>query len=202
MARKGRAHDLSRMYTFNISHPAVRDRRSRYHAGGPDPEQYHAEPVLRDLRNHATEEAAPLIVARYTALRAWLLGYDHAEPALLEHARETAEAHLEATPPGWGEREMLRRLVSLPTGAEEPCRLLARVAEAAEATGHVAGAHAAWTAACAAALRPGRFDLAAALALDAAGFLRRSDQPDRAAAWERAARRFASAGDSSRRPGS
>lgn len=202
MARTDRARNLSHMYTLNMSHPAVRDRWSRYPAGGPDPEEYHAELVLRDLRTHGTDEAAPLIVARYAALRAWLLGSESPPPGLLEHARETAAAYLDSTPPGWIEREVLRRLVSLPAGAEEPCQLLVRVAEAAEAAGHVEGALAAWTAACRAALRPGRFDLAAGLALQAASFLRRSDQPDRAASWERAARRFAGAGDGSPPSGS
>jgi hypothetical protein len=183
------------MYTFNPNYPEVREGQTHYPAGGPDPEEYPAEMVLRDLSAHGTPEAAPLILARYAALRAWLLGMEGSPPEMLDHARAAARAHLDAAPDGWAEGGLLRRLVEFPAGAEEPCRLLVQVAGTAEAEGHIDSALAAWSGACAAALRLRRFDLAAGLALQAAEFLRRRGARDRAASWERAAHRLAQAGD-------
>lgn len=196
MAIRAGPGDLQSMYTSNADNPKVRDRRSRYVDHDPDRERYPAELVLRDLRTRSTEETAPLIVARYTALRAWLMGTAGPQPAFLEHARQAAAAHLDSAPVDWPEGALLRRLVR-PGGCEdEASTLLAEVAGAAESLGHLDGALAAWSAAFNEALRTGRFDLAAGLARRTAGFLRRCGAPERAASWERASLRLARAGGS------
>jgi hypothetical protein len=186
--------NLATMYTFNESNRHIRDPRAHYRAGPPGPEQFPSEIVLRDLRDAARPDAAPLILARYAVLRAWALAVEGAPPPLLEHARAAAAGHLAATPGSWPERALLARLLDGAESGEEASAVLENVAETAEAAGHVDGAFAARTAAWTAALRGLRLATASDVADGMAAFLGRTGAPETAAEWERAAsrlRRFA-----------
>jgi hypothetical protein len=155
MAFRSGAADLWPMYSFNASNRTVRDLRATYPDRAPDPERFPAELVLRDLCRSLPDGAVPLIVARYAALRAWLLRGAAPEPAFREQARAAATAHLDAADRDWTEGRLLRRLLEPGRPGDpgaEPWELLAQVASAAEAAGHLDGALAARTAAWRAAM--------------------------------------------------
>jgi hypothetical protein len=192
MALPAASADLFPMYAFNAFDPArmVHHPRPRYGARPPEPERFPAELVLRDLGRAHGDAEVPLILARYAAMRAWLLNGDPAEVSLLAHARVTAAAYLDASPEQWPERPLLRRLLEAES-CPEPWGLLAQVGGAAEAAGHLDGALAAHQAACAAAVRSQRLDIAAALAGDIAALLSRRGEARGARRWDRVSRRLA-----------
>jgi hypothetical protein len=159
---------LLHMYTINALTGTVRDPEAHYGAGDPGRERYPAEIVLRDLRRARGDREVPLILARYAAVRAWLLSTAASDPALAAHARLTAGAHLDAAPQDWPERPLLRCLLDPAHDVTAPWDLLVEIATAAEAAGHTAGALAARQAAAAAAVRARRHDAAAAIAAEMA----------------------------------
>lgn len=179
------------MEHFNDSTAKVRSPRARYGASPPEPDRYPAELVLRDLRRVGADAEVPLVLARYAVLRAWLLSTAASDSGLVEHARLTADAHLDASPADWPEAALLRRLMASP--GEEPWELLVEIAVAAEAAGHVDGALAARQAAWAAAASTNRFDVAAVAAADTAALLRRRGDERGARGWVAAARWLARA---------
>lgn len=134
------------MYIHNRYTTAVRDGASHYGHGPIPAEEHPGAGVLRDLR-HAADPEIPLILARYTALRAWsLLGHavgstPSDREAVADHAVSAAMAHLDATADGWPEAHLLRDALAHPD-AKEALRLLASAAGAAAALGHVHGARA------------------------------------------------------------
>jgi uncharacterized membrane protein YedE/YeeE len=197
MALAATVADLWAMYRLNPSDRNVREGRAYYSAGSPAPEQFPAELVLRDLGGVHGETAAPLILARYAVLRAWLLAGARTGPALLDHARAAALAHLTVTPETWLERPLLQRLLEhVPDGAThggDDAALLLEIAAAAEGAGHIDSALAARTAAWSGEVRGLRLGSASELAAGIAAFLRRQGAAARAKDWERAADRLARA---------
>lgn len=127
----------------------MRDAAPAY---GPEPggDRYPADEVLADLPTARSGDATARILARYAALRHWLLRVEGAPAALTDHAAEAARAHLGAvarpsvegvepgSPEGWAEGEMLRRLGEAPL--REAGRLLAEAAGEAAGVGDRAGA--------------------------------------------------------------
>ncbi|MDX1674658.1 MAG: hypothetical protein R3314_07690 [Longimicrobiales bacterium] len=77
------------MYTTTA--PRVRDRPAAYGPHEVDADPFPAARVLDDLA-HADEAGIPQVLARYAALRAWLIRHD--DPGLVRHARQTARAYL------------------------------------------------------------------------------------------------------------
>jgi uncharacterized membrane protein YedE/YeeE len=193
MALAAPAADLWVMYRLNPSNGGVRQARAYYSARSPEPEQFPAELVLRDLGGAHGEAAAPLILARYAVLRAWLLAGAGSGPEFLAHAHAAALAHLAVLPEGCPERALLRRLLDgvldNAVGGEAPALLL-DIAAAAEGAGHIDSALAAQTAAWAREVRGLRLAAAGELAAGIAAFLRRQGASVRAEEWETSARRL------------
>lgn len=134
------------MYTHKRYTSVVRDSASRYGHGPIPAEEHPGARVLRDLR-HAPTPEIPLILARYTALRAWSLRGGAAgarladQGAVSKHAVSAAMAHLDATAEEWPEAHLLGDALAQPDG-KEALSLLASAAAAADALGHVHGARA------------------------------------------------------------
>jgi hypothetical protein len=193
MALAAPAADLWVMYRLNPSNGEVRQARAYYSARSPEPEQFPAELVLRDLGGAHGEAAVPLILARYAVLRAWLLAGAGSGPEFLAHAHAAALAHLAVLPEGCPERALLRRLLDgvldNAVGGEAPALLL-DIAAAAEGAGHIDSALAAQTAAWAREVRGLRLAAAGELAAGIAAFLRRQGASVRAEEWETSARRL------------
>jgi uncharacterized membrane protein YedE/YeeE len=193
MALAAPAADLWGMYRLNPSNAGVRQARAYYSARSPEPEQFPAELVLRDLGGAHGEAAAPLILARYAVLRAWLLAGAGTGPEFLAHAHAAALAHLAVLSEGCPERALLRRLldgVLDNAGAGEAPGLLLDIAAAAEGAGHIDSALAARTAAWAGEVRGLRLAAAGELAAGIAAFLRRQGASLGAEEWETSARRL------------
>jgi hypothetical protein len=169
------------MYTFRIATSKVSDPRARYGARAPEPEEFPAEIVLRDLRRARDDDEVPVILARYAAFRAWLLGTAASDSALVGHARVTAAAHLDAAPQEWPEGPLFRQLLDPPASGPTSWDLLIGIAGAAERAGHVDGALAARLGAWAEAVRVGRLDVAATLAASVAALLGRRGGAEQAA---------------------
>jgi uncharacterized membrane protein YedE/YeeE len=194
MALAAPTADLWVMYRLNPSNGGVRQARAYYSARSPEPEQFPAELVLRDLGGAHGEAAAPLILARYAVLRAWLLAGAGTGPEFLAHAHAAALAHLAVLSEGCPERALLRRLLDgvldSAVGAGDASALLLDIAAAAEGAGHIDSALAARTAAWAGEVRGLRLAAAGELAAGIAAFLRRQGASPRAEEWETAARRL------------
>jgi hypothetical protein len=134
MARRYRDGDLQVMHTT----PALRigEGHPAYGPHEADSDVFPGALALEDLRRASTEDA-PRILARYAALRSWLLREAAADPILVRHALDTARAYLAATDP-WPEAAPLRRLAEAdaePDAAWE-------AATAADHAGHTEGAYA------------------------------------------------------------
>jgi hypothetical protein len=194
MALAPRPADLWDMFRLNPSNREVREARSHYGPGSPEPERFPAELVLRDLGAAHGEAAAPLILARYAVLRAWHLSGTSPESHFLDHAQAAALAHLAAIPATWPEGTLLRRLmdgVMDPRMARgEAAALLLSIAAAAEEAGHIDSALAARTTAWTAELRGWRLAGAADVAAGIATFLRRQGAARRAEEWDGVAARL------------
>jgi hypothetical protein len=175
------------MYTLNTGTEMVRDSRAHYAPGAPDPERYPGEMVIRDLRRVRADWEVPIILARYAAIRAWLIGTEPTDAGLADHARLTAHAYLDAVPE-WPEGPIIRRLLAPDAPSHSPWELLGEIAIAAEAAGHVDGALAARQAAGAAAGRADRLDVAASVAAEIAALLNRLGEVRKARQWARASR--------------
>lgn len=169
------------MYTTPA--PRVRDEPRAYGPYEVGGDAFPAAKVLQDL-GHATERDVPRILARYAALRCWLLRDLPAEAFLVSHAEQTARAYLAATRE-WPEREPLERLL-------EPQPELAAARDAglaAAAVGHAEGAYAILRAGYLAARRRSELRWAARLA-EAIAALLRGEGHDGAGLWARRARRL------------
>lgn len=148
------------MYGFRSSPSIVRDPVPPYGAGSAD--RYPADDVLADLDRVTDGAAAGRILARYAALRLWLLRQEGGPAEVTRHAEEAARAHvrtqLQAESGAWPEGDLLHRLLS--AGDEEAAVLLAAAGRAAASAGHRSGARALRRAARNAAARrgPGRVD--------------------------------------------
>ncbi|HUG39179.1 MAG TPA: hypothetical protein VMM12_01775 [Longimicrobiales bacterium] len=120
---------------------------------GPGAGRFPADDVLADLAAVSDADApdrVARILARYAALRHWLLRTGGAPPGLIGHARDAARAHLAALPalpalpaaPGGGAADwvegalLLRLLEPAPSGCGP---LLRRAAAEAERHGFPAG---------------------------------------------------------------
>lgn len=136
------------MYTHRRYPTSVRSPAGRY---GDLPFPAQGQPgagALRDLTVAPTAEI-PLIVARYAALRAWILCHDRTRDAcdaadhaaLRRHALSAAIEQLDATTGEWPELGMLRDAMADPR-ATRAARLMESAATAAEALGHAHGARA------------------------------------------------------------
>lgn len=131
------------MYTHRRYTISVRAGAARY-GGRPIPsEDFPGAGVLDDLAD-AVDADIPLILARFAALRAWVLATDtppDQEPdEVTRHALSAALEHLAATEDGWRENELLRGAVTGPRA--ESLKLLAAAAAAAERIGHEHGGRA------------------------------------------------------------
>jgi hypothetical protein len=127
------------MYSIRRDPRGIRDGGARYGTRPVPAEPFEAAGVLDDLASAADEEVL-LILARYAALRAWLLRRERAAPELVRHALSAAREHLAAAPAGWRERGPLRALLR-GENAAVPARL-EEAATLAEGAGHLCGARA------------------------------------------------------------
>lgn len=135
------------MYEHRRTRIPIRDAAPAY--GEPDPDGFPGDAVLRDLPLAEGADASrrtARILARYAALRYWLLREEGAPVALTRHARSAARAHLghlgrrtaHGVPAGWREGSLLRRV--LDADLAEAASLLAAAAGEAAASGDPAGA--------------------------------------------------------------
>jgi hypothetical protein len=169
------------MYTTPA--PRVRDEPRAYGPHEVEGDAFPAAMVLHDLAL-ATDGDVPRILARYAALRCWLLRDLPAEAGFVSHAERTARAYLSATP-DWPERAPLERLLE-----PEPELAAARDAGlAAAAGGHAEGAYAIYRAGYLAARRRSELQWAARLAEEIASLLR-AEGHDGAPLWSRRAKRL------------
>lgn len=169
------------MYT--TTGPRVRDEPAAYGPHEVDADAFPAARVLQDL-GRAPDRDAPRILARYAALRSWLLRDDLAEPEFLRHAVVAARAYLAATGE-WPDADPLTRLT-------EPHPDLAaahHAATMADRAGHVEGASALLRAGYLAARRRGEIAWAARLAREVADLLDREGL-DGVELWARRADRL------------
>lgn len=173
--------NLQDMYTTTA--PRVRDQPAAYgpHEVGAEP--YPAATVLKDLAR-APADHVPRILARYAALRCWLLRDQAADPGLVRHAARTARAYL-AVVDGEAEKEPLERLL----GPEPELAAPWDAAAAAGAAGHIEGAFALLRAGYMAARRRSEVRWAARLAGAIAELLEREGM-DGGDLWARRARRL------------
>lgn len=181
MAPARRPGNLQDMYT--TAAPRVRDQPAAYgpHEVGAEP--YPAATALKDLVG-ARADDVPRILARYAALRCWLLRGQAADPALVRHAARTARAYLAALDDP-AASEPLERLLAPEPGLDAPWA----AATAAEAAGHTEGAFALLRAGYLAARRRSEVRWAARLAGAIAALLEREGM-DGADLWARRARRL------------
>jgi hypothetical protein len=182
MARRAQGADLGPMYTNLLHIGRVRDGTAAYRTDGAGPEPFPGERVLHDLARAPAEDASR-IVARYAALRAWIL-HDRGGP-LATHARESAVAHLAAAPADWPEGEPLGRLARDPHG--DPESFIA-IAELAESAGHREGAAAVLHAGYRSARHRAELRTAGRLAVALGELLER--RGDSGAAWVRRGQRL------------
>lgn len=149
--------DLSRMYGFRRTSAAVRDPAPVY-GEGPDEDRFPADDVLADLArlgSPAPPIRAARILARYAALRHWLLRRAAGPAALEQHAASAAREYLAAcgaAGPGageWREGALLLRLLQADRGGG--AALLSAAATEAFRAGDRRGAEALSAAAVAAA---------------------------------------------------
>ena len=181
MARRSAGRDLQHMYT--TSTPRVRDQPAAYGPHEVEGDEFPAARVLLDL-THASDADVPRILARYAALRSWLLRQDGADPTLVSHAAHTARAYLQAVE-DWPGTETLARLAD-PEPALDWAR---RAAEIAEEGGHVEGAYALLRAAYTVARQRCDMPSAARSATAIADLLDR-ERTDGVALWRRRARQL------------
>ena len=181
MARPPAGSDLEGMYTPTV--PRVRDRPAAYGPHEVGGGAFPAAHVLEDL-NRCPDGHAPRILARYAALRCWILRDDRADPAFVDHAAGSARRYLDAVA-GWPEAEPLRRL----TGAEPGLDAAHRAASLARAAGHLDGASALLRAGYMAARRRGEIAWAARMAGAVADLLEREGL-EGAGLWARRADRL------------
>lgn len=180
MARRPFEGNLDGMYTTTA--PCVRDEPAAYGPHEVEGDAFPAAGVLEDL-GRAPDPEVPRILARYAALRSWLLR-GRADPVLSRHADTTARCYLAALP-DWPDTTYLTRLVD----PEPPLIAVQDAAVAAAAAGHTEGAYALYQAGYLGARRRGELAWAARLAAAIAALLEREEM-DGAALWARRADRL------------
>lgn len=122
------------MYSYKRFLSGVRDEHAYYGGGHRPREAFAAAGVLDDLAVAPAGEME-LILARYAALRAWVLRAMGAEAALTDHAVDAAWRHLAVAPAEWTERPALAALLDCAAPGTAP-GLLETAAESAAALGH------------------------------------------------------------------
>lgn len=170
------------MYTPSV--PRVRDHAAAYGPHEVDDDAFPAARVLEDL-NRCPDGDAPRILARYAALRCWILRDTGADPDFVEHAAGTARGYLDAVE-GWSEAVPLRRLTGADPGLLDAAHQAARLARTA---GHLDGASALLRTGYMAARRHGEIAWAARLAGAVADLLEQAGV-EGAALWARRAERL------------
>lgn len=178
--RPGRT-DFEGMYTPAV--PRVRDEPAAYGPHEVDDDEFPAARVLEDLARCSDQEI-PRVLARYAALRSWLLREEDADPILVGHAAQTARAYLAAVE-DWPEAEPLAHLAE----AEPALGPLHVAAAAAREAGHAESAYALLHAGYMGARRRGDLPWAARLAGALADLLT-AEGTDGAALWTRRAARL------------
>lgn len=128
------------MYTSRQYTTRVRDGTAPYEDGPFPAEEFAGAGVLRDLSDAEASEM-PLILARYAALRAWILRARGERGVVAAHALTAAREHLLATDDEWAERELLAAALDAGSSAHA-LELLDAAAHAAAARGHDQGARA------------------------------------------------------------
>lgn len=128
------------MYTNRQYTTTVRDGAVHYGEGTVPSEEFAGAGVLHDL-SRAKAAEMPLILARYAALRAWVLRSDGDRGPVAAHALSAARQHLLGTDVEWGERDLLAAALAAGNGARA-LDLLDAAARAAAARGHEHGARA------------------------------------------------------------
>lgn len=186
MAPQRRQGNLQDMYTTIA--PRIRDQPAAYGPHEVEGDAYPAAGVLDDLTG-VQERDIPRILARYAALRCWLLRDARADPGLVRHAARTARAYLAVLPDG-RERAALEQLVSV-----YPDLDAARDAgQAAAVADHPEGAFALLRAGYLAARGRSDLAMAARFADDIAGLLRARSM-DGPELWARRAERLRRSAD-------
>lgn len=165
------------MVTSDVPH--VRDEPASYGPHEVDDDAFPAARVLEDLARAADRDAAR-VIARYAALRDWLLRQESADPVLLRHSRGAARAYLAAV--DGPEAAALARLAD----PEPELAAFHRAGRAATRAGHTEGAYALLLAGYTAARRRADFPWAARLAADLAALLEEQGL-DGVALWTRRA---------------
>lgn len=173
--------DLQSMFT--TAAPRVRDEGAAYGPHEVDRDAFPAARVLEDLPRAPGDEI-PLVLARYAALRYWLLRREGSEPALTRHARKTARAYLAALDDPAHARSLGRLVEAGSTGSG-----IQDAAIMAEQAGHREGAYALLRAGYTAARRRSDIHTAAGLAAAIARLLAASGV-DGVALWTRRADRL------------
>lgn len=138
------------MYGIRRTTAKVCDAAPPY-GGQSREDRYPADEVLDDLPTAADGAAVARVLARYAALRHWLLRAEAAPSSLTTHAEAAARAHLAAAANGgaggavagavaddWAEGEMLSRLAEAPLW--QAAGLLASAAAEAARAGDRSGA--------------------------------------------------------------
>lgn len=190
--------DLWGVYTNHRFHRLVRAPAAHYGDPAPREESFPAEAVLRDLAT-ADTAAAPIIAARYAALRFWLLRGTGEAPTLVEHAREAAREQLAAG--GDPSRtSALQALVESPEPLRKAVVLLEQAAGQAERARQPHGAGALRESGFRMAVLHLDFTLASRIAADIGSRLRRAGDRDAATRWERAAESLAARRNALRPP--
>lgn len=128
------------MYTTHQYTTAVHDGTARYGEGPLPAEEFAGAGALNDLSRAETTDV-PLILARYAALRAWLLATTGVGGPVATHAMMAALEHLAATAEDGTEPDLLRAALAAGDGGPG-LELLERAGRAAAARGHEHGAHA------------------------------------------------------------
>lgn len=181
MATRRAADNLQDMYT--TSAPRIRDEQAAYGPHEVDGDEFPAARVLEDLAG-SSDEDVPRILARYAALRSWLLGDNDADPLLVRHARETARAYLGALN-DWPDAGPLAQLAD----ADPDLAAVSEAAALADLAGHTEGGHALLRAGYLAARRRGDLPRAEHMATEVARRLDR-DGADGADLWARRSQRL------------
>ena len=102
--------DLAAMpYGFRRSGRPLRENAPSY-GSFSDPDRFAGDTVLADLQGAEDPLRVSRIIARYAALRSWLLAAEGMPRRLTRHAADAARAHLEAVAP-WAEGALLLELL-------------------------------------------------------------------------------------------
>jgi hypothetical protein len=180
MAHSETGTDLQNMFASDV--PRVRDGWASYGPHEVDDDEFPAARVLEDLAR-CSDGAVPRVLARYAALRIWLLREEGADPVTVRHGVKAARAYLAVTE--GPEAAALGRL----SGDRPGLDAFLEAGAAAAEVGHREGAYALFRAGYTTARRRG--DLAGAVLLaEALAEHLGAEQLDGVALWRRRADRL------------